>query len=84
MVLHINSPKKVDEIDDFVKEILDTANNNMSKIVVIPCLKNKYHIKRFIDAISNYLDIKGSSISKIVLCTDSNDIYSLYLNSFSN
>lgn len=83
MVIHIKAPKKVDEIDEFVKNILDSVINNVSKIVVIPCLKNKYHINRFIDSIINYLDIKGTNISKIVLCTESDDIYSKYLEKFA-
>lgn len=84
MVIHINSPKKVDEIDGFVRDVLDTANNNISKIVVIPCLEKKYHIKRFVDAIVNYLNLKGGTLSKIVLCTDDEEIYSRYLELFSN
>jgi hypothetical protein len=83
MVIHTNSPNKVDEIDEFVRNILDTANNNMSKIIVIPCLEKKYHIKRLIDSIVNYLNIKGGSFSKVVLCTDSDDIYSKYLEVFA-
>lgn len=63
-------------IKEFITNILECSKNNLVKTLVIPVDGNNIDI--ILNTINDYLDINGKYFNKIILITDSDDVFDKY------
>ena len=93
LIIHVIEPKDSDEeINNEIElkmsymNILECANNNMMKTVVIPTLGSNSldFLKRSriaVESIDEYLD-KDSMIEKVIICASNEEEYDIYKSIF--